>query len=139
MSEMSETILKVPIYINGGKDNPSTKLDERELYLNLTTAHLFAGGIGSGDYTPIRAGSADRLSNDNIYISAIERTTPIFQLGTMYYEFPDNKLTGITLGAYSVDGANLTNINKLVLSPGCYDDRLPTSGEQGQLFFKISK
>ena len=137
MSEMSETVLKVPIYINGG-DNPPTALHERELYLNLTTAHLYAG-LRDSSMSLIRAGYADCLSNNSITITAsLESSSSIFKLGNMSYDFSNNTLKRTASEAYySVDGAKLTNINKLVLSTECYGDRLPDIGEQGQLFFKI--
>ena len=134
----TQDILNVPIYINGGDGNPSTKLEERELYLDLTSARLYCGGVHSADYTPIRAGYSDCLLNSKINICAsFEDRSSIFALGSMYYDFSNNRFTGATPGAYSVDGAKLTNINKLVLSSNCYGDTLPSSGEQGQLFFKI--
>lgn len=134
----NQDILNVPIYINGGKENPSTKLEERELYLNLTTSHLYAGGIGSADYTPIRAGYADCLDNTTLYINAPKGSTmPTFRMGTMMYNFLQDKFTSTGVGAYSVENANLLNINKLVLSSNCYGETLPSSGAQGQLFFKI--
>lgn len=135
---MSETILNIPIQINGGKGKPSNKLAERELYLDTTNACLYGGGVDSANYTPIRAGFADCLLNTSITIAAsLESSSSIFKLGNMSYDFSNNKLKGTDPGAYSVDGANLTNINKLVLSNICYGATLPSSGEQGQLFFKI--
>lgn len=134
----AQDILKVPIYINGGKGKPTNKLGERELYLDLDSAHLYAGGIGSTDYSLIRAGYADCLQGGGVEINAPYGSgTPSFKLNKLTYNFLDNKLVGDTPGAYSVDGANLTNVTKLVLSSSCYGSNLPSSGEQGQLFFKI--
>lgn len=134
----TQDILKVPIYINGGNDSPATKLGERELYLNLTTSHLYAGGIGSAAYSAIRAGYADCLQGSGIEINAPYGSgTPFFKLGDLTYDFSDKKFVGSAPGAYSVEGANLTNVTKLVLSNSCYGPNLPSSGEQGQLFFKI--
>ena len=133
-----QDILKVPIYINGGKGKPTNKLGERELYLNLSSAHLYAGGIGSTDYSLIRAGYADCLQGSGVEINAPYGSgTPLFKLGELTYNFSNNKFVGSAPGAYSVDGANLTNVTKLVLSNSCYGSTLPSSGEQGQLFFKI--
>lgn len=134
----TQDILNVPIYINGGEGKPSTKLEERELYLDLNTAHLYAGGVTSDDYTPIRSGYADCLLNNNISIDAsLDDDASSFKLGSMHYDFSNNKFIGAFPGAYSVEGANLTNVEKLVLSNNCYGDALPPSGEQGQVFFKI--
>lgn len=135
----TQDMLNVPIYINGGNSSPATKLGERELYLNLTTSHLYAGGIGSAAYSPIRAGFADCLSNNSIYINAsLGNSTPMFRLGNMTYDFSANKFTGVTSGAYSVEGANLTNVTKLVLSNACYGTSEPSgTAEVGQLYFKI--
>lgn len=133
-----QDILKVPIYINGEKGKPTSKLGERELYLDLDSAHLYAGGIGSTDYSLIRAGYADCLDNTTLYINAPKGSTmPTFRMGTMTYNFLQDKFTSTGVGDYSVENANLLNVNKLVLSSNCYGDTLPSSGEQGQLFFKI--
>lgn len=135
---MSETILKVPIQINGGEGAPTTKLEDRELYLDLLSGRLYAGGIQLQDFSTIRAGAADRLINSRINIDAtLGDSNAKFQLGNMYYDFSNNKFTGTYPGAYSIERAKLTDIQRLVLSSGCYGYSLPSSGEQGQLFFKI--
>ena len=135
----TQDILNVPIYINGGNGKPSTKLAERELYIDLTSAHLYFGGYPLANYTPIRAGFADCLDNTQLYINAPKGgTLPAFRMGNMIYNFTQNKFTSTGVGDYSVENANLLNVSKLVLSSVCYGTAEPSgTAEVGQLYFKI--
>lgn len=137
-----QDILNVPIYINGDKKDPS-KLGERELYVNLANGHLYVGD-GEADYSEIRVGFADRLSNDSMNIFSTSGSS-VFELGRLNndnpavkYDFKNNRFTSETLGGYAVENANLLNISKLVLSSVCYGTAEPSgTAEVGQLYFKI--
>ena len=131
-------VLNVPICINGGDGKPSA-LDERELFLDTTNRYLYAGFKGGPEVIKVKeADKASLVSATDVSIGG--KDTTVFNVGNMIYEFGTNRLTRKdTDSQYTIHSANLDALQKLVLAKNdvVYGTSLPTSGVEGQVFFKI--
>lgn len=135
----NDGILNVPVCINGGETLPSI-LDERELFIDTAKHYLYAG-FANGAVSDVKVKEADKaslVSSTNVSIGG--KDTTVFNVGNMIYEFGTNRLTKKdATSQYTIHSANIDALQKLVLEKNgvVYGTSLPTSGVEGQVFFKI--
>lgn len=128
--------LNVPISINGGGSTPTT-LDDRELFVNTTTKYLYVG-LPDKTVTKVNAGTADKANKISKSWLNIDVTndTPVFNVGNLSCNGSIfTPKSGST--TYEFNKPTFTDTQKIVLSNNVYGSTLPTTGVQGQLFFKV--
>lgn len=132
-------ILKVPVCINGGETVPSI-LDERELFLDTTKHYLYAG-FSKGAVADVKVKSADistQVSSGSVNIGG--KDTTVFNVGNLMFDFSKDSLTRRDASkSYTIHKADIDALQKLVLdnNNAVYGTSLPSSGVEGQVFFKI--
>ena len=155
---MADGILNIPIQINGGTQDPDNNqnltLLERELYVR-ETSDGYELYIGTGGSTPTNVGPHTAVKVLTIpYTQFVQADDNSITIGNIrFYKDPNGETT------FSVDGKSITckkatfydlNLSratlvnstfreKIILTQGQnYGTALPATGEDGQLFFKIS-
>lgn len=146
---MNDTILNVPISINGGNDEPLT-LDERELYVQTTTGNLYCG-LSGNSVSKINSGYSD-ATKSVITTTLNVSTTDALKIGDangLKWDSTLNVLTAINDvtkdKTYTLQYPDLSEILGMRLSnKGSYktygtveDMNNIKTPQEGQLFFVV--
>ncbi len=165
---MKDSMEQVILQINGGDKAPTTGLEERELFVDLTTGYLYYGKSTSMAPAKIKSAEADAVGNvnSNFYVGASDTianiggisftnqgvvsarsggVAPKFQ--GMTYENPTITNPTITRGTWE-DCQHLSSAavvtdkmstGKLVVGADSFGTEFPTTNlTVGQVFFKIT-
>lgn len=147
----SDGILHVPIQINGGEDNPGiNELKERELYINTSDDILQYGKKEENSVKRTNIKVDTSVNSENIvssdggkrfYLKSKSKEGRIAD-----FSIYEHELVGRT-DEYSnypkISNTHLNNVRTMVLGYGngakMFGTKLPTSGQEGQLFFLIKE
>lgn len=141
---MADGILNIPIQINGGTNSPSDLL-ERELYVR-ETQNGYELYVGTGEtavkilaipYTQFVQADDNSITIGNIRFDKDPNGETTFSVDGK--SITCKKATFYDLNLSRATLVNSTFREKIILTQGQnYGTTLPTTGEDGQLFFKIS-
>lgn len=147
----SDGILHVPIQINGGEDTPDiNELKERELYINTSDDILQYGKKEENSVKRTNVKVDTSVNSENIvssdggkrfYLKSKSNEGRIAD-----FSIYEHELVGRT-DEYSnypkISNTHLNNVRTMVLGYGngakMFGTKLPTSGQEGQLFFLIKE
>ncbi len=146
----NKTTLNVGISINGGEKDPGT-LEERELYINTQTSYLFAGN--GAESKKVNCGTSDKTKSfsNNTTNTELFDTADTIKVGNFSIsKGSNNKVTWNNdtanrsdINTYNVfENININKLIKLILTNPSgenttYGKTLPTTGTDGQIFFKL--
>lgn len=165
---MKESMEQVILQINGGDKAPTKGLEERELFVDLSTGYLYYGKSKSTVPVKIKSGESDAVGNvnSNFYVNASEATAHIGAISFssqgevsarsggvvpkfvgMNYENPLITNPTITRGTWedcqhlssAAVSTSKLSATKLVVGPDSFGTEFPTTNlTVGQVFFKIT-
>lgn len=149
---MDENILYVPIQINGGETIPQELQNalERELYIRFDTNGNYDGMLYVGKkindetrYIPVmvdKALSAQSIGdiNSEFFLSTASQHEGLRFAG-FKVDYDGLKSLGDESPTPVIEKLNMSQLRKLTITEDMYGVNLPSTGEQGQLFFKLSE
>lgn len=147
----SDGILHVPIQINGDEKNPKiNELKDRELYINKNNDILKYGKDDKNSVVPTNVKVDTSVNSENItssdggkrfYLKSKDNEGRIAD-----FSIYEHELVGRTdeyTNYPKISNVHLNNIRTMVLGYGngakMFGTKLPSSGQEGQLFFLIKE